>query len=126
MPNHPFLSSLQGAAQASAVAQAAGQRSVEAEAETNEEAPAGEVMKINTPWFGVSLTGQNLIIFVLLLALCGLTLYEHVLRSNEHDELQKIGTLNNYLLLTPFEQRGQLANEYRKWIDEKLDGQKKK
>jgi len=62
--------------------------------------PSQEGVGLTTKWFGLNLTGQSAgvtFIFITLLALSGLTLYEHIQRSVEHDAIACQIKLNLYM-----------------------------
>jgi len=59
---------------------------------------------LTTKWFGLNLTGQTAgvtFIFIMLLGLCGVTIYEHVQRSSEHAQIECELKLTLYMQQIP-------------------------
>jgi hypothetical protein len=65
-----------------------------------------ESVNITTGLFGLKLTGANVIVvllFIALMTLTGLTMWEHVQRSLEHDQITCMIKLNLYMQQQPSE-----------------------
>jgi len=59
---------------------------------------------LTTKWFGLNLAGKDalgIFLFISLLALAGVTLWEHSQRSNEHDQIGCMLKLNLFMQQIP-------------------------
>jgi hypothetical protein len=76
-----------------------------------------EGVGLTTKWFGLNLTGQSAgvtFIFIIILALIGLTLYENGQRNAEHDQIQCALKLTLYMQQQP---QGQTIDWHKMPID---------
>jgi hypothetical protein len=59
-----------------------------------------DTVSLTTKWGGLSLEGKDalaIFLFIAILGLCGLTIYEHIQRSAEHDQISCQIKLNLFM-----------------------------